>query len=209
VQQPSTRRLTTILLALLAVGFTALPARLGVVAAVVMEVLLVVCGAWLAVRAARPWLASASFPLRFVAVLLAALAIGQIARSKRAFPFMPYTMYGRAAEGDANFYEYVAQRRSGARERFRPSLVIATLGRARIVKGLAREFDAFAAPEAEDRDAPLGRATDLLRALIARQNQENRGDPITQVEVVRVTLPPPYQPEGATRRTLTRITADP
>lgn len=180
----STRTLVTILLALLALGFSSLPARLGVVGAVVMEVLLVIAGAALAVRAASPWLGARQ---RALAVLIAALAIGQIARSKKAFPFMPYTMYGRAAEGDALFYEYTAQHRSGARDRFRPSVVIATLGRARIVKGLARELDAY-----RESKGSLDRASQLMRALVAEQNRD-QADPITQVDVEYVTLPPPYE----------------
>jgi hypothetical protein len=176
----------------------------------VAELVLVMLGALFALRVGASWLGAEPKLLRVVVALVALIALGQIARSKKLFPLMPYTMYGRAAEGDATFYEYEAQHRSGARERFRPSTVIATLGRARIVKGLARELDAIAELEAKGRDAGRERARlhDVMAALVAYANRSETSDPITQVDVVQVVLPAPYYPRGARRRTLMSLASD-
>lgn len=208
----STRSLTAFLLAVLGLSFTSLPARLGAVGAFVAELALVLAGAALALRLARPWLRAASRPtlLRLLSAILLAMSVGQLVRSKKAFPLMPYTMYGRAAEGDVTFYEYRALHRSGARARFRPSNVIATLGRARIVKGLARELDAMAALESRGADAKRerARAEEMLRILMAVHNRTQR-DPVTEVEVLRVVVPPPYEPEMAERRTVLAVKGAP
>jgi hypothetical protein len=202
----ATHRLVRWLLGALLLSFSSLPAQLGRPGAFVAELVLVVLGALLALRAARPYLAASGerTMLRVLVALVTLIAVGQIARSKKLFPLMPYTMYGRAAQGDATFYEYQALHRSGARERFRPSKVIATLGRARIVKGLARELDVIREREAKGADASSERARfgDTMAALVAYQNRAHERDPITQVEVVQVVLPAPYFASSARRHTL-------
>lgn len=210
MQRHSTRALAAITFAVLAISLAGLPAELGRVGAFVAELSSLVLGVTLALSAARPWLGAASTrtALRLATAMLVAMSLGQIARSKKLFPLVPFTMYARAAEGEAVFYEYQAQCRSGARARFRPSRTIATLGRARIVRGLAREIDAIADMEAHGRNATAKRALlrDTVRALIAAGDHDAR-DPIVHVEVVRVVLPPPYHPPAARRRTFAIIAA--
>jgi len=205
----SLRRLLGLLIAALLVSFSSLPARLGAAGSFVAELVLVVAGALLAVRVAERWLAGErTRKLRpLLLALIAAIALGQIVRSKKLFPLMPYTMYGRAPAGEARYYEYEAELRSGARERFRPSRVIATLGRARIVKGLAREADAIVAAERAGGDAASeqARLRDALGALIAHHNLRHASDPVIAVDVIEVTLPAPYLPSGARRHTLLSV----
>lgn len=188
------------------VSSSSLPRVLGRPGAFVAELVLVLFGALLSLRIAHAYVAApgARRLWRVLFVLVCLIAVGQIVRSKKLFPLMPYTMYGRAAEGDATFYEYEARHRSGARERFRPSLVIATLGRARIVRGLARELDAIAEHEAKGSDATRERTRlrDMLAALVSYQNRSQAGDPITEIEVVKVQLPAPYEPSAAQRRSV-------
>jgi hypothetical protein len=206
VPRVSTPGLVTCLLGALLVSFSSLPALVGRAGSFVAELILVVLGALLALRAARPFLAAAGERRmsRVAIALLSLIAVGQIARSKRLFPLMPYTMYGRAAESEATFYEYQALRRSGARERFRPSTVIATLGRARIVKGLAREIDAIRELEAKGAAATRERARlqDMLAALVAYDNRAHIADPIAEIEILQVVLPAPYFPSLARRQKL-------
>lgn len=205
----SLRRLLAVLVALLLLSFSSVPARFGPAGSFVAELLLVLVGALLAVRVAERWLAGErTRRLRPVLVTLVALiALGQIVRNKKLFPLMPYTMYGRAPEGDATFYEYDALLRSGARERFRPSLVIASLGRARIVKGLARELDAIAAKQKRG-DDPLNERmhlSDALASLIAYHNRSHQRDPVVALEVSEVKIAAPYLPSAAQRRTVLRL----
>jgi len=214
VRRPSTASLAAAALAVLLVNLTGLPAKLGGVTMFAAELALILLGGALALRsgqAALPDVAAGRVALRVATVLLIAIAVGQIGRDKRAFPLMPYAMYGRAAEGDASFYEYRGRHRSGAQKRFRPSTVIATLGRGRIVKGLARKLDAIAARAAAGGD-PAGELA-LLRAtvgaLAALYNREHPRDPLTHVDVLRVELPPPYKPGSARRARVMTLAVEP
>jgi hypothetical protein len=113
-------------------------------------------------------------------------------------------MYGRAPEAPAKFYQFEGQRRSGARERFRPSRVIASLGRARIVKGLTRELDLMAASEGKGEGALRARerVTGMLAALAAHDDRAHVSDPWVRIDVIAVELPAPYTPSRAQRRTV-------
>lgn len=197
----------------LLVSFAGLPSRLGGAAPLVAEVVLLLAGAALALQGSRAHLTGGwgnRAASRIVAILLLLLGVGQIARTKKTFPLMPYAMYGRSAEGDVVFYAYEARHRSGARSRFRASTVIATLGRARIVKGLARELDASflraASVEPKQADAALLRQT--MTALIRHHNRQHPRDPVTHVEIARVILPPPYASSGARTVPVVTISAE-
>lgn len=214
MRRPSTASLAGAALALLLVNLTGLPAKLGGAAMFAAELALILFGGALALRSAQSALrgiAAGHVALRLASVLLIAIAVGQIGRNKRAFPLMPYAMYGRAAEGAAIFYEYRGRHRTGAEKRFRPSTVIATLGRGRIVKGLARELDTIAARAAAGGDAAgelaLLRAT--VGALAAQYNLEHPRDPLTHVDVLRVELPPPYKPDAARRARVMTVAVEP
>jgi hypothetical protein len=202
---PSTRALAAACAALLCVSLAGIPSGLGGAAPAVVEIVLLLLGGALALRAG--WQASSTSatskpPLRAAAALLLLIGAGQVAHTKKAFPFMPYTMYGRAREGEAAFYEYQALHRSGARTRFRPGTVFATLGNGRIVKGLAQRLDRIAELEARGEPAAQDRA--LLRevcgALAARYNRAHAEDPLIAIDVVHVALPPPFRAGAARRR---------
>lgn len=207
-------RITALPLAMGALGllvsFIGLPSRWGGAAPVVAEVVLLLAGAALALQASHPYLARTRTAVRLAMVLLLLMGVGQIIRTKKAFPLMPYAMYGRSAEGDVLFYAYEALHRSGARSRFKPSTVIATLGRARIVKGLARELDAsfVRAESAQPKPADATLLRQTLAALIRHHNRRHPADPVTHVEVARVLLPPPYHPSGARTVPLITVSAD-
>jgi hypothetical protein len=208
-ERVSTRSLVLALLAALLLSFAGLPALLGRAGSFVAELALVIVGALLTLRGARKWLvASGPRALVVVSALVALIAVGQILRQKRLFPWMSYTMYGRAPEGPVTFYEYQARYRSGARERFRPSTVIATLARARIVRGLAKKLDTIAELDEKQRDSRRERAEleALLSVLVAHENRTRAQDPITQVEILKVVLPSPYLPSDADRRSLMTLT---
>ncbi len=212
--RPSTASLAAATVAVLLVNLTGLLAKLGGATMFGAELALILLGGALALRSGQAALrdvGAGGVPLRVATVLLIAIALGQIGRDKRAFPLMPYAMYGRAAEGDASFYEYRGRHRSGAEKRFRPSTVIATLGRARIVKGLARKLDGIAARAAAGGD-PAGELAVLratVGALAALYNREHPRDPLTNVDVLRVDLPPPYTPGVATRTRVMTLDVEP
>lgn len=207
----SSRRLLALFLSVLAISFTTIPARLGSAAVFLAEATTLVLGALLTLRLA---------PLSFgpgerrigwaVVTLLGLVAVGQLARDKKLYPFMPYTMYGRAPKGDVIVYEFHALHRSGARDRFRPSNVVATLGRARIVRGLSRELDAIARLESQGKSASRERALlqSTLTVLIALHNEKHGADPVVAVDVVQVVLPPPYDVQHARRQTRMTLHAE-
>jgi hypothetical protein len=192
-------------LLLLFVSVVGVPKSLGEPAPYLVEMALYVLGSVLAIRATRRRLAAASsdvWPLRIAASLILALAVGQAIRVRKAYPLMPYTMYGRAREGAATFYQYRAHHSSGRQSSFRPSNVISTLGNGRFVRGLAERLGS---PREADHDL-VRRA---LGVLIGSYNAEHRDDPIVAVEVEQVVLPPPFRSAGATRTPVMRVAAEP
>jgi hypothetical protein len=199
------RRSARILAVALLVCFSGVPAALGRVGSFLAELALVLVGALLVLRVAHGWLRSPRqrTAWRLLVALIVLIGFGQIVRNKKLFPLMPYTMYGRAPEAPAKFYQFEAQRRSGARERFRPSRVIASLGRARIVKGLSRELDVMAerGGKGESAERARERVTGMLEALAAYDDRAHASDPWLRIDVIAVELPAPYIPSSARRRT--------
>jgi hypothetical protein len=81
------------------------------------------------------------------------------------------------------------------------------LGRARIVKGLARELDAIAAAQQKGTDPQVERArlSDALAALVAYHNRSHERDPVVALEVREVRIAAPYDPSAARHRTVFRL----
>ena len=207
---PSTRTLGGAGLAVLLVTCTGLPVRLGDPAPFAAELVLLVIGAALGLESLRPHRASgARWQLRVAAGLLLIIVAGHIGRTKKSFPFIPYTMFGRAQEGSMTFYDYTSTHRSGRRTRFKPSTVIATLGSARIVRGLARQLDGIT-----DRRAAGETAAGELALLhqtvsaLAREYNRRSADSITHVAVSRVVVALPYDPASMQRRHVLTIAVD-
>lgn len=211
VERSRTRLLLVLFAAVLGISMTRIPARLGSAGTFVAELAMVLLGALLTLRLAPPRLGPQERRVwRVVVISIALITLGQIVRSKKLYPLMPYTMYGRAAQGDVRIYEFQALHRSGARDRFGPSTVVATLGRARIVKGLSRQLETIAALESKGRAATRERALlqDTMAALVTLHNQNHPGDPVVAVDVVQVVLPPPYDAQSARRRKLMTLHAE-
>jgi hypothetical protein len=206
IERIPVRRASSVLAVALVVCFSGLPAALGRVGSFLAELALVLAGALLVLQVARGWLASAHQRTlwRLLVALIVLIGFGQIVRSKKLFPLMPYTMYGHAPAAPAKFYQFEGQRRSGARERFRPSRVIATLGRARIVKGLSRELDLMVESKGKGEGAERARerVTGMLAALAAYDDRAHASDPWVRIDVIAVELPVPYTASVAQRRTV-------
>lgn len=205
---PSTRVLCAVCAVLLVISTAGIPASIGGVAPFFAELGLLLSGgalAWRATRRANG--VELGIPMRVAAVALALIGAGQIARSKQAFPFMPYKMFGRAAESAAKLYEYHALHRSGVRSRFMPSNVFPTLGNGRIVKGLASRIDRIT--QLERSGQPAHREAEIVQQVVfvlaARYNLEHPADPVTQIQVVRVVLAPPFDPSEARRTRVMNI----
>jgi len=181
------------------------PRRLGDPAPYLIEAVLLPVGAALMLVAARRALglgASATKELRIAVVLLSLFIVGQLARVKSAFPFLPYTMYGRLQEGTVSAYELRARHSSGRQSLFLPGDTLTSLRYGRISRGVEKRL--LEAEKLGQGSAAARKLTELvertLTVLIDLHNAAPSSDPIACVNVVRLSLPPPYALESANER---------
>ena len=205
------------------IGLPNFAGRYESVVSFVFEAAFIVVGALLAVEATRRAMGgsrgpvggglaffSPSYPLSIAVVLIVVASVGQLAKYKPAYPFMPFRMYGGAKVDDAVFLKYMARHRSGERRRFRPSTIISSLGAARVGRGLARRLSLMRAAAIGPVDALTDEqrlAFDVLRTLMRMHNSQHPEDPVDEVEIVRVTLTAPFRPSARTETVVGRVEA--
>lgn len=184
----------------------------------VLEVPLLVVGSCLAVRST---LRENQNELRNSRVFVVALGlvtltiVGQIAKSKKAYPFMPLRMYGSEAETHEEFLVYEARLSDGTLARLRPSQIIAELGAARAARGIERRLGDLAASGTWIDEAALSAdqklAVTMLRFLMQKENENikaranGRSALIQEVLVYRVELQSPYSATDHPRSLLYRV----
>ncbi len=142
-------------------------------------------------------------------LILVAFSIGQLTRSKKPYPFMPFRMYGGAKEDRSTFLVFEAIHRSSTRQQLRLSQIVSSLGAARGIRGLTKRLsdlpatDAVIDPDRLTEDQQLG--LEALRRLITLNNERRPTDPIEAVVIYRVDLEPPFRPDTQVRTSLGRV----
>lgn len=184
----------------------------------ILEVPVLIVGSCLAIRSTLregPNLIRYSRAFRVALGVIALTVVGQIAKSKKAYPFMPLRMYGSEAESHETFLVYEARLSDGTLSRLRPSQIIPELGAARAVRGLERRFGDLEAggtyinEETLSTDQKQGIA--MLRFLMHKENESIRDDTdvssslVTEVLVYRVELNAPYSSTNHVRSLLFRV----
>lgn len=184
----------------------------------ILEVPVLIVGSGLALRSTLredPNLIRYSSAFRAALGVVALIVVGQIAKSKKFYPFMPLRMYGSEAESHETFLVYEARLSDGTLSRFRPSQIIPELGAARAVRGLERRFGDLEArgtyinEETLSADQKQGLA--MLRFLMHKKNENITDDTdgsnslITEVLVYRIELSAPYSSAKHTRSLLFRV----
>lgn len=185
----------------------------------VIEAPLLLLGIWLAVRATqKAYFAGGGQPRLFALAcgLVALFLVGQMAKSKKGYPFLPMRMYGTEAEGNAEFLVYEAKLSDGSSRKLRLGAAVPELGTARIARALERRLKNLPAPtNGENRVlSPEQReGVSIVRWLMLQENghlKRSRSPAgqsvvIEEVLVYRVTIRPPYTSAHRGRTLLTRV----
>lgn len=185
----------------------------------VIEAPLLLLGIWLSVRATRRAYFGAEARPRLFALacgLVVLFLVGQMAKSKKGYPFLPMRMYGTGAEGDAEFLVYEAKLSDGSSRKLRLGAAVPELGTARIARALERRLmslPGLSRGGTQALSAEQYEGIRILRWLMHKENQmlsgaRSLGQPrvvIEEVLVYRMTLRPPYTSAHRGRTLLTRV----
>jgi hypothetical protein len=219
-------RLNAIFFCLLLIALLGLPNWAGAAestVAGVIEAPLLLLGSWIAVQATRRAYMRGPLGHRGLSVacgLVVLFLVGQMAKSKKAYPFLPMRMYGTEAEETAQFLVYEAKLSDGSTRKLRLGAAVPELGTARLARGLERRLSSMSVPLGaveQSLSEAQREGIAMLRWLILQENQMfTAAQPagkepvlIREVAVYQMTLRPPYTARHRSQTLLVRVSVHP